>query len=117
MISLLDPIQIGEIYLPNRVIMAPLTRLRGTHEHIPTQLMAEYYAQRVGAGLNHPASRSQNRDPVCGMEVDPSKAVATVAFQGATFYFCGHDIGIAIGTGTWACRWPQGCLFQFSVCF
>ena len=45
MISLLDPIQIGAIHLPNRIIMAPLTRLRGTHEHIPTQLMAEYYAR------------------------------------------------------------------------
>ena len=51
MISLLDPIQIGEIHLPNRVIMSPLTRLRSTPEHIPTQLMAEYYAQRAGAGL------------------------------------------------------------------
>jgi 2,4-dienoyl-CoA reductase-like NADH-dependent reductase (Old Yellow Enzyme family) len=51
MISLLDPIQIGEIHLPNRVIMSPLTRLRCTLEHIPTQLMAEYYAQRAGAGL------------------------------------------------------------------
>src|ERR1039457_1775339 len=51
MISLLDPIQIGEIHLPNRVIMAPLTRLRATPEHIPTQLMVEYYTQRAGAGL------------------------------------------------------------------
>jgi 2,4-dienoyl-CoA reductase-like NADH-dependent reductase (Old Yellow Enzyme family) len=51
MISLLDPIQIGELRLPNRVIMAPLTRLRGTSKHIPTQLMVEYYTQRAGAGL------------------------------------------------------------------
>ena len=51
MITLLDPIQIGEIHLPNRVIMAPLTRLRGTSKHIPTQLMVEYYTQRAGAGL------------------------------------------------------------------
>ena len=51
MISLLDPIQIGELQLPNRIIMAPLTRLRGTPEHVPTQLMAEYYSQRAGAGL------------------------------------------------------------------
>jgi 2,4-dienoyl-CoA reductase-like NADH-dependent reductase (Old Yellow Enzyme family) len=51
MISLLDPIQIGDLHLPNRVIMAPLTRLRGTPEHIPTGLMVEYYAQRAGAGL------------------------------------------------------------------
>ena len=51
MISLLDPIQIGDMHLPNRVIMAPLTRLRGTSNHIPTQLMVEYYTQRAGAGL------------------------------------------------------------------
>ena len=51
MISLLDPIQIGDLHLPNRVIMAPLTRLRGTPEHIPTQPMVEYYRQRAGAGL------------------------------------------------------------------
>ena len=51
MISLLDPIQIGDLHLPNRVIMAPLTRLRGTPEHIPTQLMVEYYTQRANAGL------------------------------------------------------------------
>jgi len=49
--SLLDPIQIGEITLPNRVIMSPLTRLRGTPNHIPTQLMIEYYTQRATAGL------------------------------------------------------------------
>lgn len=48
LVSLLDPIQIGEIRLPNRVIMAPLTRLRGTPEHIPTQLMVDYYTQRAG---------------------------------------------------------------------
>ena len=51
MASLLDPIQIGDMHLPNRIIMAPLTRLRGTAEHIPTQLMVEYYTQRAGAGL------------------------------------------------------------------
>jgi len=49
--SLLDPIQIGEITLPNRVIMSPLTRLRGTPDHIPTQIMIEYYTQRATAGL------------------------------------------------------------------
>jgi 2,4-dienoyl-CoA reductase-like NADH-dependent reductase (Old Yellow Enzyme family) len=49
--SLLDPIQIGEITLPNRVIMSPLTRLRGTSDHIPTELMIDYYTQRATAGL------------------------------------------------------------------
>jgi 2,4-dienoyl-CoA reductase-like NADH-dependent reductase (Old Yellow Enzyme family) len=51
MLSLLDPIRVGDLELPNRVIMSPLTRLRGTPEHIPTPVMAEYYAQRAGAGL------------------------------------------------------------------
>ena len=49
--SLLDPIQLGDITLPNRVIMSPLTRLRGTADHLPTQLMIEYYTQRATAGL------------------------------------------------------------------
>jgi 2,4-dienoyl-CoA reductase-like NADH-dependent reductase (Old Yellow Enzyme family) len=49
--SLLDPIRIGEIELPNRVVMAPLTRLRGTPDHVPTPLMIEYYTQRASAGL------------------------------------------------------------------
>src|ERR1039457_7407181 len=51
MLTLLDSIQIGDLHLPNRVIMSPLTRLRGTSDHVPTQLMAEYYTQRASAGL------------------------------------------------------------------
>jgi 2,4-dienoyl-CoA reductase-like NADH-dependent reductase (Old Yellow Enzyme family) len=49
--SLFDPIQIGDLHLPNRILMAPLTRLRGTPDHVATPLMAEYYRQRVSAGL------------------------------------------------------------------
>jgi len=49
--NLLDPIQIGDLHLPNRVLMAPLTRLRGTVDHVPTPIIAEYYAQRATAGL------------------------------------------------------------------
>ncbi len=37
---------------------------------------------------NQPVPQVQEHDPVCGMEVDPSKAAASVAYQGATFYFC-----------------------------
>jgi 2,4-dienoyl-CoA reductase-like NADH-dependent reductase (Old Yellow Enzyme family) len=48
---LFDPIQLGDLHLPNRIFMAPLTRLRGTADHIPTPIMAEYYAQRASAGL------------------------------------------------------------------
>ncbi len=49
--SLFDPIQLGAIHAPNRVLMAPLTRGRGTRAHVPTPMMAEYYAQRASAGL------------------------------------------------------------------
>ncbi len=49
--SLLDPLRIGSLDLPNRVLMAPLTRLRATVDHIPTPVMRRYYAQRASAGL------------------------------------------------------------------
>ena len=49
--SLFDPIRLGALELPNRILMAPLTRARGTREHVPTPIMAEYYAQRADAGL------------------------------------------------------------------
>jgi len=49
--GLLDPIVVGELKLRNRVWMAPLTRLRGTVDHLPTPVMIEYYRQRASAGL------------------------------------------------------------------
>ncbi|MBA2935438.1 alkene reductase [Sphingomonas sp. CGMCC 1.13654] len=49
--TLFDPVQLGAIAAPNRIFMAPLTRGRGTHEHVPTPLMADHYAQRASAGL------------------------------------------------------------------
>lgn len=49
--TLFDPIRIGAIEARNRILMAPLTRGRGTRAHVPTPIMAEYYAQRAGAGL------------------------------------------------------------------
>lgn len=51
MTNLFSPLQLGGISLPNRIIMAPLTRCRADNERIPTQLMAEYYVQRASAGL------------------------------------------------------------------
>ena len=48
---LLDPLDLAGLSLPNRVIMAPLTRLRGTPEHVPTPVMIEYYRQRAAMGL------------------------------------------------------------------
>ncbi len=49
--SLFDPIQLGAIHAPNRILMAPLTRGRATRGHVPTPIMVEYYTQRASAGL------------------------------------------------------------------
>ncbi|MEX0323987.1 MAG: alkene reductase [Puniceicoccaceae bacterium] len=48
---LLEPVRIGDWDLPNRFIMAPLTRCRASEGRVPNALMAEYYAQRATAGL------------------------------------------------------------------
>ena len=52
MTTLFDPITIGALALPNRIIMAPLTRARAIGpDRVPNALMAEYYVQRASAGL------------------------------------------------------------------
>lgn len=51
MTQLFTPLTIGDLVLPNRVIMAPLTRCRAGIGRVPTPLMAEYYSQRAGVGL------------------------------------------------------------------
>lgn len=49
--SLFDPVQLGDLSLSNRILMAPLTRGRTGETRIPNDLMVEYYAQRAEAGL------------------------------------------------------------------
>src|SRR5258707_8987160 len=49
---LFAPVRMGDLDLPKRIVMAPLTRMRaGPMDHVPTALQAEYYAQRASAGL------------------------------------------------------------------
>src|SRR6185312_14037135 len=49
--TLFDPLQIGDLTLSNRIIMAPLTRQRAEEIRVPNALMARYYAERATAGL------------------------------------------------------------------
>lgn len=49
--SLFDPLVVGELTIPNRILMAPLTRSRAGDERLPNRLMLEYYTQRASAGL------------------------------------------------------------------
>lgn len=51
MTTIFDPITLGDLQLPNRIIMAPLTRCRADEGRVPNALMAEYYVQRASAGL------------------------------------------------------------------
>jgi len=49
--TLFDAITLGELSLPNRLVMAPLTRCRAGDSRVPNDLMVEYYTQRASAGL------------------------------------------------------------------
>ncbi len=49
--KLFEPLQLGDLHLANRVVMAPMTRNRAGADGVPGELMAEYYGQRGDAGL------------------------------------------------------------------
>ena len=49
--TLFDPVKIGALELPNRIVMAPLTRMRAFEQRAPGPLNLEHYVQRAGAGL------------------------------------------------------------------
>jgi N-ethylmaleimide reductase len=48
---LLEPYALGDLNLPNRIVLAPLARCRAGAARIPNELMAAYYGQRTSAGL------------------------------------------------------------------
>jgi len=49
--DLFSPYRLGPLELPNRMVMAPMTRLRAYADGVPSPLMEVYYAQRASAGL------------------------------------------------------------------
>ena len=51
--SLFNPLELGSLELPNRILMAPLTRARATREAVPTPIMAEYYAPARRGRADH----------------------------------------------------------------
>lgn len=51
MATIFDPITLGDLQLPNRIVLAPLTRCRADEGRVPNAMMAEYYVQRASAGL------------------------------------------------------------------
>ncbi len=76
---LLAPLQLGALYAPNRILMAPISRTRATDDGVPTRLMAEYYAQRASAGLiitegAFPSARGQAYPNQPGLETAAHQA-------------------------------------------
>ena len=63
--DLFSPVSLGELHLPNRVVMAPMTRTRSGASGVPGPLVAEHYAQRASVGLiitegTYPSQESQS---------------------------------------------------------
>ncbi len=79
MTTLFDGYQLGRLALPNRVVMAPMTRVRATADGRATPSMATYYAQRAGAGLIvsegvHPNRVGQSNPGTPGLVTDEQVA-------------------------------------------
>ena len=51
MVTLFEPLNVGDLCIENRIIMAPMTRTRATQGRVPSDLMRNYYCQRASAGL------------------------------------------------------------------
>ena len=51
MATLFDSVKIGDVTIPNRVVMAPLTRCRAGKDDAPVAINGVYYSQRASAGL------------------------------------------------------------------
>lgn len=46
-----EPLELGSLTLPNRILMAPLTRARADEGHVPNDMMAQHYSDRASSGL------------------------------------------------------------------
>ncbi|MGI9407494.1 MAG: alkene reductase, partial [Hyphomicrobiaceae bacterium] len=62
MTPLFEPMPLGRLTLPNRIVMPPLTRGRTGAFGVPSRLVAEYYAQRADAGLLIAEATAVNRE-------------------------------------------------------
>jgi N-ethylmaleimide reductase len=79
MTDLFAPYQLGDLTLANRFVMAPLTRNRAGAGEAPTELAAEYYGQRAGAGLivtegTQPSAVGQGYPHTPGLHTDEQVA-------------------------------------------
>ena len=76
---LLTPLRIGRLNLPNRFVMAPMTRHRAGLDAVPTEMMRDYYVQRASAGLivtegTHPSAQGRGYFYTPGLYTDEQVA-------------------------------------------
>lgn len=79
MTSLFESYRLARLDLPNRIVMAPMTRARATAEGLPTASAALYYAQRASAGLIisegvQPSLQGQSNPSTPGLHTDEQVA-------------------------------------------
>src|SRR5439155_7996831 len=65
--ALFTPTQLGKIELPNRIVMAPMTRARASQDGVVGEMTALYYAQRAGPGLIVTEGVYPTMDGKCGV--------------------------------------------------
>lgn len=83
MTDIFEPTSFGSLELSNRVVMAPLTRMRSSLEGVPGDIVVEYYTQRASVGLivsegTYPSPEGQAYTGQPGL-VTPSSSLAGVA--------------------------------------
>lgn len=76
-----DPFRLGDLALPNRIVMAPMTRRRAAEGKLATALMATYYAQRAEAGLI--VTESIEVDPLAGIAIPTRPGLANQTQAGS----------------------------------
>jgi N-ethylmaleimide reductase len=78
-VNIFSPVALGDLQLANRVVMAPLTRMRSGDDGVPGDLVADYYAQRASTGLivtegTYPTAESRSYAGQPGIETDEQQA-------------------------------------------
>jgi N-ethylmaleimide reductase len=94
--ELFTKVELGEIGLRNRIVMAPMTRLRATEDCLASPMMAEYYRQRASAGLlitegSHPSPMGRGYTYPPGIHT-PEQATAWRKVTDAVHQEGGHIV-------------------------
>ena len=100
---LFQPLTVGALELPNRLVMAPLTRSRAGESRIPNALMQEYYVQRASAGLatfDQLAKDIKNDVPTLRVGCNPTLLYSLIPLSLHDMEFSDAHLNLRIVAGT-----------------